>query len=376
MPRFIWAAKDNLGKPIVRELVAKTIEESKAILLAEGCTDLELKSDEIMDIARAQFDTNDAGDDMPAKDWLKSRDKPPPTFLNIMFRSVVDFKGLYLILILLLVFNLYLGYKIPAIVTAAILIAGPFFYTWLALPGIYYEKLNKAKDWHRWEEVLKLVGVLEKIRYVHFIKLPKNELIRYRAQALAGLGRLTEALAVFQQCENQPKLPSWLYKAQLAGIYDIAGEHDKSLEYAWSALEEKRQPIICLDLAYRLLHYKKDTIQAHKLLAEVDKSVLVDYAESFYLQSLGMLSYLEGDYTSAKSNLEKSLEIIDQFKYLPFRDGIINTLKGYLCCVLAKRGDLAQARKYFMQSKKYLVAAKETVLLEECKRAIGYFEQN
>jgi type II secretory pathway component PulF len=46
MPNFVWTAKDKTGKPVIREVEAGTIEESNQVLLAEGCTDLELKEDE------------------------------------------------------------------------------------------------------------------------------------------------------------------------------------------------------------------------------------------------------------------------------------------------------------------------------------------
>jgi hypothetical protein len=42
MPSYLWTAKDRTGKSVVRELKAATIEESKAILIAEGYSDLEL----------------------------------------------------------------------------------------------------------------------------------------------------------------------------------------------------------------------------------------------------------------------------------------------------------------------------------------------
>ena len=365
MPYFIWTAKDKLGKPIAKEVFAETIEESKAILLAEGCTDLQLKSDEIVSVGRSIRGVS--GTKASAKQWIQYLNRPSPTFLNTILGGLV----VYLPLTLLIVHLLYRGNRVAAIIAGIALIAWFLFTIWLALPGIYYAKLNKAKDWNRWKEVLKLVSILEKIRNIHAIKIPTKELIRVRAHALAGLGRLQEALGTFQQCENHPETPSWLYKAQIAAIYDIAKEYDKGLEYAWKAIEEKQTPALYLDLVNRLLRYKKDTVQAHNVLAKVDKSLLTDIAKPYYSRCLGILAYLEGDYASARRELEASLKIVEENRNRPFRDGHLNMLKGYLCCVFARQGDLTEAEKYFMQARKYLVATDETELLEECQKAIG-----
>ena len=55
MTTYIWTAKDKSGKPVVREVTHNTIEESKGVLLADGCTELKLIQDEVMDAAMAGF---------------------------------------------------------------------------------------------------------------------------------------------------------------------------------------------------------------------------------------------------------------------------------------------------------------------------------
>ena len=48
MPTYVWKGKDRHHLPMVREINANTIEESKAILQGDGCTNLALMSDDIM----------------------------------------------------------------------------------------------------------------------------------------------------------------------------------------------------------------------------------------------------------------------------------------------------------------------------------------
>ena len=55
MPNFVWTAKDKFGKSAIREITADTAEQAKAQLLGEGCTELELKENEIFEAAVAGF---------------------------------------------------------------------------------------------------------------------------------------------------------------------------------------------------------------------------------------------------------------------------------------------------------------------------------
>ena len=56
MPNFVWTAKNVCGDPVVRQIKAATIEESKAVLLSEGCTDLVLKEDDVIAATLEGFD--------------------------------------------------------------------------------------------------------------------------------------------------------------------------------------------------------------------------------------------------------------------------------------------------------------------------------
>jgi tetratricopeptide (TPR) repeat protein len=371
MPNFIWTAKDRQGKPIVKEVSAETIEESRAMLLAEGYTDLELKSDEIGDVARRACASINKDRKSRPEEFVRHLGNTPQTTLGIILKRIAQNAIFYLLMIALMALAVFRGHKTNAIVAGIVTVGWFVFRIWMSLPQIYYAKLNKAKDWYRWTEVLQILKSLERIQHIHPVKLPATELIRARAQALAGLGRLSDALIEVQKSEDQHGVPSWLYKAQLAGIYSIAKDYDKSLEYGWEALEEKQTSVLYLDQANRLLRYKKDTVKAKEILSKIDKDTLTEIAKPYYLRCQGILDYIEGDYASAREELEVSLKMMEQTRDRPFRDGNISVVKGYLCCVLAKQGGLTDAKKCFAEAREYLIATGETALLEECKRAVG-----
>jgi tetratricopeptide (TPR) repeat protein len=251
------------------------------------------------------------------------------------------------------------------------LVAWLAFLLVVGLPSIYYRRLHKAADWYRWTEVLSLVDTLDQIGKFHFIKLPPAELARFRAKALAGSGRLSEALAEYACFENQPGCPTWLYLAMVAGIYDTAKQHDKAVEFTLKSIRENPRPTIYIDLANRYARYQKNPSKAREALAEAEKSPLVDLALPFQHRCRGIVAFLEGDDSTARLELETSLRILQKAPNLPFRDGTISVTKAYLCRVLSRQGDQVAARKYLAEAKAYLVATGEDELLEACQRDTG-----
>ncbi len=374
MTVFAWTVKDKSGRPMVREVPAETVAEAKQILLAEGCTDLVLREDEIMAAATASMRANSpfSGEEIEvtAADRLKYRGKPPPTFFKVLLESVTKASGPYLLMVPLLAYSIYRGRFVQVAEIGVVMLAWPLVVTWIKLPGIYYARLHKANDWHRWTEMLDIVNKLERLNHSHFIKIPAPELARNRAKAEVGLGRLSEALERYQRFENQPGCPSWLYKAHLAGLYDTAKDHDKALEWTLKAIAEKPSTALYIDLMNRLVRYKRDPIRARAVLAEVEKGTVTDIGKPFLARCRGILAYLEGDNATARKELEAALAALEQ-RHQPFRDGGIALTKAYLSCVLARQGEMAAARKQFAEAKDYLVATEETELLAECQRMVG-----
>ena len=92
------------------------------------------------------------------------------------------------------------------------------------------------------------------------------------------MGRLSEALAEYQQCEGRPDCPSWLYKLFVGSLYTTAKQYDKAIEYNLMSIAEKSTPTAYLDLANRYARYKKDPVMAREAMAEAEKSPIVDLA--------------------------------------------------------------------------------------------------
>jgi hypothetical protein len=375
MPNFVWAVKDKFGKRAVKEIVAGTVEQSKAQLLADGHKDLELVESEISDAMKAgrPATIKVLGKEIKvtAEERLKHRNKPPKTYWSVLCEGVAHSKGLCLLIIIVAIYEGYSGNKISVILLAVGLLAWLAFLITNGLPSIYFRRLVKASDWNRWTEVLELVDKLKQINRFHFNKVTPFFLARSRAKALAGLDKLPEAINEFQQFENQPGCPSWRHKMLMAGVYDTAKQYDKSVEYTRKSIEENPTSVGYLDLANRFARYKRDTKKAREALAEAEKITMTNNEKAFHLRCRGILAYLETDYASAQKELKASLEIMEQTRNVPFRDGHISVAKAYLCCVLAKQDNFVAAKKCFEEAKEYLVATKETDLIDECKQLLG-----
>jgi tetratricopeptide (TPR) repeat protein len=373
MTNYVWSATDKSGEKVIKEIEAATAEDAKFVLLAQGYSGLELKEDEVGSTALAGFSKrqNAFGQEIKvtAEQRLKHRDDPTVTIWDALRKGIgQSFIG-FLALLVLAGYSIYQGHWGYVVLYVAALLAWLAFILCVSLPSVYYRKLIKASDWSQWNDVLSLVGILQIIGRFSYVKVPPSELARNRTKALAGLGRLDEALAEYSQCEGRPDCPTWLYKLFMASLYTTAKQYDKAIEFNLASIAAKPTSTAWVDLANRYARYQRNPLKARAAVAEAEKSPLADVAKPFHLRCLGIIAYLEGDYAAAKRDLETAIELVEKAKGRPYRDGHLSVARAYLCCVLAKQGDLADAKKNFLLAKAYLVATKEDELLIECRQS-------
>ena len=85
----------------------------------------------------------------------------------------------------------------------------------------------------------------------------------------------------------------------------------------------------------------------------------------------GLLAYVEGNYETAKRELETAIQMMEKTPRVPYRDGAIAIARAYLCCTLAKLNDRSGSEKNYRAAQSYLEATEETKLIEECKMELG-----
>jgi tetratricopeptide (TPR) repeat protein len=375
MTNYVWSATDKSGQKVIREIEAATANDAKYVLLAQGYSDLELKLDDVDSTVQAGFPTREnafgAKIKVAAAERLRHRDNPTVTYWDALRKGVGQSSIAFLALAVLAVYSGYRGHWGSALFYIAVVLTWLTYILFWGLQSVYFRKLIEADDWNRWHEVLSLVETLKVIGHFRKVKVPASALIRHRAKALAGLGRLNEALEEYKHCEGLPDCPGWLYKLFVAGLYGIAKQYDQAIECNLASIALKPTPTAWLDLANRYARYKRDPKKAREAMAEAEKSPLTDVAKPFHLRCQGIIAYLEHDYAAARCGLEAAIELAEKAKGRPYRDGRLSVSRAYLCCVLAKQGDLAGAKKCFALAKDYLVATKEDDLLTECRQLTG-----
>jgi tetratricopeptide (TPR) repeat protein len=354
---------------------APSAKESQTKLLAEGLTDLALKEEEVMAAAQAGFSKDSAIFGEPvtvsAADRLTAIDNPVVTFWDGIRTGIKQSLSISLLIVAVIAVNAVRGDWFYTGLGGIALIAWLLFIICVSLPSIYYHKLIAAADWNRWNEVLSLVAALKAIGRLSFIKVPAAELARHRAKAIAALGRVEEALAEYQQYEGRPDCPPWLHKLFVASIYVTLKQYDKAIELNRAVIAENNLPIAWADLAYRYARYKRDPVKAREAMNEALKSPTPDAVKPNRHRCEGVIAYLNGDYARARQELETAIQMVEQTKWRPYRDGHLAIARGYLCCVLAQQGNIADAKTCLSQAKPYLIATQESELLEECRHLIG-----
>lgn len=375
MPSYTWTAKNKAGEIVVKEIEAETASAAQAVLLARGYSDLVLKEDDVMATARSgfakrqDFHGNEIKPTAAAR--LQHMADPTVTFWDVLRKGIKSDPSVLGLVVLVAAYEFYRGKAALALVALACLLGWFVYLIWRGLPSVYYRKLIGAADWYQWDEVLSLVKTLDRLGCLGLTRIPSSELTRYRAKAFAGTGQLEKALAEYQQCEGKPDCPTWLYKLFVGSLYTGAKQYDRGIEYNLMSLEEKATPTGWADLAYRYARYKRDAVKARHALAEANKSPTTDLVRPFHLRCLGVIGYLEGNYPAAQRDLEQAIQLVENVKWRPYKDGHLAISRAYLCCVLAKLGDFSGAKKCLTLARKYLVATKEDDLLAECRKLVG-----
>jgi tetratricopeptide (TPR) repeat protein len=374
MPNYIWKAIDHLGNSVVVESFAESASESKSVLERRGYARLELYQDDIGDAASAGMLSQPVtvlGQEIEvsAADRIQQLDKPQMTMWRAVGEGLMQSKALILIVVMLTVYLLYKGHTISGCLAVLSLVLWIVFLAVTSVPLILYQRLNKAVEWCKWEDVLNLVQELRAKNRRHFIKVPEAELARNRAKALAGLGRIEEGLAEYRSYENQPGCPTWLHKAYVAGIYDTARQYDKAVEMTLKSIQEHDSPSFHVDLAYRYARHLRDVGRARCSLNEAEKAILPEFAKPFLLRSRGAVAYLEGNLQLARTSFEESIAYMEKTPNQPFREGSIFNAKAHLACVIARQGQVEHGKKIFAQATEYLRATKEIDLINEFQAA-------
>jgi len=360
-----------MGREEADRITADTPEAARKILEERGWTDLRQHTTEIHDFVKSQSEAASDPDYRPnltpKEDLAFMKGKAPGMGSNWL-------KSLRESAYSILIFGAGLAWGIYRHSITAMLIFGvllvlmvflfPALHIWFSQTSNAFKRLHSARNWRRWDEVLQCIDKLQNAQSATKIGIGAAEIARYRALALAGLGRLDEAVKIFEDAAETAKMPAWLFHVHLATIYSTAKQYDKALEMYRVALDEATdKSIVLIDMGGFLVERFNRPDEAKQLLAQAEGLQLSELARSFLPKLRGVIAYREKDYAAMDRHMREALAGYEKQpanKYYIFEPSILGC-KGYLAVSSAALGKKDAARAYFAEAGEYL----STVCLDE-----------
>lgn len=368
MPKYLLSGKDSSGRERTEVVRASSTNEAVRKFKARGFTDTVLHSDEVIGhLFKSQVLEN-----LTPRDYLALGRSSRAGFL---WRLIVRLyrRNWWLFF---LFFALIAGRRMmeqPWDIVDNLAIAFLFLPVVMVLggelfsPSRKFERVMSFNAWGRWAEML---AVLPSIR--HFLPAPQYAF--YEAKALAGLGRLNEALETVGQYADDRRLPTWLYWGLLADVFHAGKLGDRAIECGERALEHAPDNVtVMIDLAMSLLRYRRDASRARPLLEKAREHEISEVVRPFLIMAEGVLALEDRQPEVARQKLEESLRLAEPLRHSTALMGAaIDRIHTYLSLACAAVGDLPAAEQHFQLSEPRMRAFRTNDLLERCETALGH----
>lgn len=366
MPEYILTAKSPNGSTVTEAIHAPSADDAVLTLHERGYSEIQLHTDDVGALYSKQ---NEIPNITPAE-YLQHRDRQGRwfSFLFVARKLYADSWKMNLVFLAIVVvrrfFNLPWNW-IDYVNIGVLLFPAVFAAIAQLIPhsSHTYNKLVEAASWGRWQEVIDLLPSLEGKK-----GMPPEELAFRHAQALAGLGRLPEALKIVEPYSDGARMPQWLYYGRLSDLYDAAGQPQKSVPCLEHAVElAPGNATVLLDLAMALLRNRTDLSRVRKLVDECRSHALSDVMVPFAKQAEGMIALEEGENRRAKEILTEVLQQLSAFAGASALVGAcLDRVHALLAIAEARLGNSESARQHFQQAEPRLRALRTHDLLKRC----------
>ncbi len=379
---FLWRGKDRNGAVRVERVRAESAQQSKARLLNEGWSDLELIMDEITSskALKVQADEwlDDGEDEFSTPEYeAKFFEGKGPGVLRQTWWGIKD--SWLMILVSAAVFGLgYVVHKtwlmvVGALGVAFLVLFTPILHVVFTVFGKAskeYDRLNRAKVWGRWNEVLRCVEALEKPDALTGARIPEIELVKCRAQAYAALGRLEDGLKEYARLEKDPNIERWLYLSFLATVHDAGKSHEQALDIRRQvAIEKPDNSAVWIDLAYSCVRHLNRPAEAREFLAKAEALEITGFGKAYLPFLRGIICWREARMSEAIGEFEKAIPLLQPWTMNPLAEGLILLAKAHLCAAQRALGKHSEADRLYRQTKTFLQANAEDELMAACKGA-------
>ncbi len=296
MPTFLLTVTDEVGKRDTMSVSAETAQEAVALLESQGCTDITLHTED----AGAVFTSVEVleGGDITAADIVEFRSMSDGAFF--WWVTAMLYKKAWWLMVIalaLLAINWLLsdGFGLTFFLACGLFLFPLAIAFWSTFTGFArrYNRMLECFAWARWEQVLEQIPALRG-------SVPEFELDGREAGALAGLGRLDEALALTKKHADSEEIPRWMYYGRVAEVLDVAKQHEEAMRRHQLALDDAPEnPTAQLDLAMSLLANEAEPDLARRLIEQAQQQHLSDVLQLVLPGIEGLLALNEGRFTEA-----------------------------------------------------------------------------
>lgn len=376
MPRYLFSGTSPQGKP--RDAVHQSAADpatARQALAAAGWTELELQSDDIMLLsqkAAREASDPDLAVDSPAGEELRGLQGRFDGFLTLVLRSwTSDWKST-LMAVALLAAGLWWQRVWMMVGGAAWLLVAPGLVLWSSQSSTWFDRLQLAKARGQWNEVIRCVEKLRRTGGSTGIAVPEYELQRNHAVALAGMGRLDDALEKWAPFCGTPEVPEWLFLSFKAGLLETGKEMQRSLETRMRAAELKPdQGTNWIDLAMFQVMRFGDVPAAREALARARQCELPAITKPYLDLVDGLILWRENDLQASRPLLERALAACQTPPNRSSWESITRIIETHLGIVAGLQGDRATARRLYEKTLPYLEAHREMEMLAALRSTVN-----
>jgi tetratricopeptide (TPR) repeat protein len=316
MPEYLATVRRPDGRKFIENVVASSADEAVRILRKRGYDEVVLHTDDVGALFTRQLEK---AKHISPGDYLLLRDLPPGVGLFV----VLTLKGYRMTWLATVLAALYLVYLRAAgrpwafwdWICVAILLFPPAFAVVVAVLGgrarARHQQMVDALYLGRWEETLWRADRVG-------LKVPPHDIALRKAQALAGLDRVDEALKLVEPFGDGKAVPGWFFRSMLAQVYEFARRRDEAIAQLEQAVElAPENATMRLGLARQIIWQKRDARRARELLAQARAHALSDMTSPFADLLDGLILLEEGRPRDALLVLETTHKVFRARRHMP-----------------------------------------------------------
>lgn len=374
MPEYLISGRDRAGHKVTERVEADSADEAVRLFRERDFDEIVLHTDDVSALYSRHRDVEGA---FSPRQYLWFRNMPGrlASFLLITIKTYERAWTLYLVPLLLLAYRRYERWPWTLLDYAIILLLlCPLLWALWCQVGRRgadrYREMIEAASWGRWEEVLERVGPISS-------RIPPEEVAFRKAQALAGLGRLDEALQIVKPFADGKAIPAWLYWSRLAEVYKTAKRYDEGRTADEKAFElAPDNATVLIDVAKNAIWKDRNVKRARDLLARARTHELSDVLRPFATYVEGLIYLEEGQAREALRLLTESYQGASAFRHAsPLMGLVLDQMHLPIALAHAALGDLASANRHYELARPRLLALRLDEYIARYAKAIGHFPQ-